>query len=765
MDASKEPYMSDSYCIPLNSASAVPLDLVGGKAQSLGLLTNKGFLVPPGFVVTSDALICYLQHNLIHIPPDIHEMPCTAALDCVTRVKNQIFKGDFPKPVRESILQALRMLSCTATFAVRSSAQSEDGATSSWAGMLKTFLGVREAEILRNIKACWASIFNETLLIYIHQHQSGFNYQMGVVVQEMIHPSASGVAFSVDPVDNNPEHLIVEIVSGACENLVSGESTPDRYVLLKSDMSIVSRNLQSEWQIKITRDELCQLAHITSQLAQLINAEVDVEWGIVDDKIHVLQIRPITTYFSTSSTYTVEHGFQYWWSDSEAYWAIEARAQILEKRRNITWNEIDNLILYTRKTITEAYLSEADVAHEFSKGNKYFSSDFLDNQNKLLHDLLTETEKFKDYCRTLRFDSLSNNQLNRFFNDSVDLFQRLVSHYKSTGPNPTTLIGDEISYYLNKEQLSELDKQYIDEQLEEEQYEFAALQTMLGKFEFISLIDQHLVRFPWLALNCFECEKARDTLVARPSIKNNGHGRSNGNNDDAIRKMVPSALLNAFLLIKRFRTKIKLCWASFDFLMIPFFAELARRTGESSTAINRYYRTEDIRTMLRDGIPLSLEEKNRRNDAMLSIVTNGRVSFYTGEEARNTCEQMLSNSSAETAIKGSVACSGKAETVTGHARILACNDPESLLRVREVMVEGDILVTAMTQFNTLDLVAKAGGIITDEGGILCHASIIAREMSVPCITGTKCASMRIRDGELVTMNLLNGSVAVHSQVV
>ena len=106
-------------------------------------------------------------------------------------------------------------------------------------------------------------------------------------------------------------------------------------------------------------------------------------------------------------------------------------------------------------------------------------------------------------------------------------------------------------------------------------------------------------------------------------------------------------------------------------------------------------------------------------------------------------------------IRGTVANHGK---ISGRVHILSCNDPDNANRVRAQMLDGDVLVSEMIQFNVMDLVQRAGGLVTDEGGMLSHAAILAREMGIPCIVGTQRATQMLRDGDRVTIDTKAGWV-------
>ena len=72
--------------------------------------------------------------------------------------------------------------------------------------------------------------------------------------------------------------------------------------------------------------------------------------------------------------------------------------------------------------------------------------------------------------------------------------------------------------------------------------------------------------------------------------------------------------------------------------------------------------------------------------------------------------------------------------------------------------EGEILVSSMTIPDFLPAMKKAAAIVTNEGGVLCHAAILARELQKPCIIGTQFATHILRDGDYVEVDANNGIV-------
>lgn len=100
-------------------------------------------------------------------------------------------------------------------------------------------------------------------------------------------------------------------------------------------------------------------------------------------------------------------------------------------------------------------------------------------------------------------------------------------------------------------------------------------------------------------------------------------------------------------------------------------------------------------------------------------------------------------------IRGMTACKGYAR---GRVRIVIRNDDFAKFS------EGDILVTTMTRTEFLNIMKLASAIVTDEGGLTCHAAILSREFGIPCVVGTKTATKSLRDGDLVEVDAGSGTV-------
>ncbi|MDD4902394.1 MAG: PEP-utilizing enzyme [Patescibacteria group bacterium] len=191
--------------------------------------------------------------------------------------------------------------------------------------------------------------------------------------------------------------------------------------------------------------------------------------------------------------------------------------------------------------------------------------------------------------------------------------------------------------------------------------------------------------------------------------------------------------------------------AAWDALM-PFFEKLGRK-HKTSPAELMFYLPKEFFKFLQEGKKVGEKILQERKKHYVLWLQNGRMKFYLGKQARQVeMEQVPPEKIAPVKeIKGMVACRGKA---TGKVRVV--NTKAQMER----MQAGEILVSIMTTPRLLAATKKASAIITDEGGITCHAAIISREFKIPCIIGTKNASKILKDGDFVEVDADSGIVKI-----
>jgi pyruvate,water dikinase len=265
----------------------------GVKASVLGELEANGFNVPDGFAVSNEVFIKYMKYNSIPFTID----------ECLSRnekMREQIINGKFPIDIEnelEELFNNINQDELDAKYVVRSSAVREDNKEHSMAGMFSSFIKLSSfEEVLKFIKECYASVFDDKVIEYIVNNDLGIEaLKMGVVIQEFIIGDYSGVNFSVDTIDMNEEYMHVNVVSGICDDFVSGKRVSSFYSICKKDGMVVESKIQDNHKILLS-EYIENLHKITLNIEKLMNEKVDIEWTINGNLIYILQARPITTF-------------------------------------------------------------------------------------------------------------------------------------------------------------------------------------------------------------------------------------------------------------------------------------------------------------------------------------------------------------------------------------------------------------------------------------------------------------------------------------
>lgn len=171
---------------------------------------------------------------------------------------------------------------------VRSSASVEDGNKKSAAGVYKSLLNIDKDSLVASVREVIASLYNENCIIYFpDQDFHPSRYYMGVVIQEMIESDYSGVAFTVDPNTGDSSEILVEMSEGLGDKIVSGVTDVESYSIPKWDDFLIKD--------KIKKNILDELRFWSVKAEELARQTVDLEWAYANNKLYILQCRPITT--------------------------------------------------------------------------------------------------------------------------------------------------------------------------------------------------------------------------------------------------------------------------------------------------------------------------------------------------------------------------------------------------------------------------------------------------------------------------------------
>jgi len=342
--------MTQPFARPLAAVRTADRPAVGGKAAALGELTAAGLPVPPGFAVTTGAFRCLLREadpdgaltrRVALLAPGDH-----AAIEAATAdLRAHILHAPLPAGVREEITACYQALGGAPAgpvgngdaggipVAVRSSATGEDSAAASYAGLQDTYLWVDgAAAVAGHVRRCWASLYSvESVSYRRHQGLPEDGLAMGVVVQAMLDPRCAGVMFTRSPVTGDPSVVVVEASWGLGSALVSGDVTPDSYVVSKVTGDVLRRTVAAKLRSHrrdpagpgvrvhdvdperrrvpcLHDEEIRALAALGRRVSEHYGSAQDIEWAITapapggdpptgrPHSIHVLQSRPETVW-------------------------------------------------------------------------------------------------------------------------------------------------------------------------------------------------------------------------------------------------------------------------------------------------------------------------------------------------------------------------------------------------------------------------------------------------------------------------------------
>ncbi len=300
--------------------------LVGGKGANLGEMTRAGIPVPPGFIVTSESWYQFIDETGLRkeIKTHLHGLDVNDSkkLQKVSEeIKWLITSTRTPKYLEDKIKEYYSQLSngTNMLVAVRSSATAEDLPDASFAGQQATFLNVKgEEEVARTVKKCWASLF-EARAIFYREEQKFDHFKVGIAVpvQKMVQSDVSGIMFSINPVTNDKDTIIIEAIYGLGEYIVGGNVNPDHYEVDKNTLAIKNKVVVSqthklvktgdggnddqpvaaEWQNiqKLWDESIPPLAELSRKLEQHYGKPQDSEWAVENGQVFIVQTRPITT--------------------------------------------------------------------------------------------------------------------------------------------------------------------------------------------------------------------------------------------------------------------------------------------------------------------------------------------------------------------------------------------------------------------------------------------------------------------------------------
>ncbi len=798
-----QPNSKSTYIKHFRDISKDLMSQVGGKGANLSYLYQRGFPVPEGFIVFSNAF-------------ENDELKPTAWNKIQEKLTSFMNKNKDKK------------------FAVRSSALVEDSSEASFGGQFDTFLNIRSMSAIKQaIKDVYNSRKNERVKTYSQAKGITVENEMAIVLQVMIPSEISGVIFTADPITGNDLIIKGNYIYGLGDKLVSGEVDAFEFTIEKN-----SSEYQGSIELKKYRRKILKLI---KRIEREFRSPLDIEWCIYNNTVYILQSRPITNLITLNLINGETNDSligNYLWSNSNAaeavpdvmtpftwsFWKMfHFETSPLKTMRNypfagnICGRAYFNfsLLFSFYKMIsrnpdraiqgTEALLGR--IPKEMSRNLMIipFSKKLLikvvlgsipaqRKYKKLQKQLPAYTKEAPEICRSMEKEFLQKNtlrELDNIWNIKLKPYLLLSLFMIRAGMNlfsdPYSKLKNELTKLIGEQGATELLSNLSgnNDYLESMGPVIGLFKIQRGKIRREEYLQQYGHRGP------HECELS----LPRPS--------ENPKWIDDQLKEYSSSNLDVDAMIKAHRGRFEESWKNFVSRYPKKSKKITKKLEQ--VRIGAYKReasrSETIRVvgLLRSfllhigsltGITndiffLTLEELEK-------LLREDDRSFFSYIPARKeTYERYLSFPPYPVFIKGSfnpkqwfenptrrsdfydATATEDISQIIDYTRIEgfpgAVGRVEGVVRViftpeeGDELIEGEILVTPLTNVGWTPLFPRAKAIITDTGAPLSHAAIVARELGIPAVVGTGDATMRLKTGDRVIVDGGAGIVTIVSE--
>lgn len=780
---------------------------VGSKAGTLGELRRRGLPVPDGFVVTTVALERFLRATgldaLVRARlAELRGAPDGAAERVSRELREAIASQPLPDDLAGPIDALLRRLRAR-SLAVRSSAPFEDGRDQSWAGQFDSFLGVSPGRVGESVRQCWASLFTARALAY-RSTDDGERASMAVLVQSMVPADRAGVAFSTHPVTGVTSQIVVEAVYGLGESLVSGQVTPDTFTLDKRSLRLVARAPHLQTQARRASDDgvaqvslstaerrrgtldaagLRRLGRLVVEVERRFGAPVDVEWALSRGQPRLLQCRPITAaplaasaVDRSSLTEDAMRAMEWRYIHTRTrspFFAHAFMGGIPEYLNDIgldyrvrhigiflgdvamnrpDWDALARRVLALRAADPGWPLRAIRLCHEQhaaarARWRRLLARDWSTSSPAALARGL---ESYVDDC--LRFNAfvvwppVMEADLTR------EVQERLRARFGDAWTAAFAVASDPVEAGV-----------VLDEQLA-----LLRIAERLGRGHDVGgALEAHARRFGWMknvgyfgdwfgAAHYAQLAR-RAAKSARASLAETRAGIASkrrafarllrATSDDASLQSLLRTT-NAAVAFRSYRTEM--FYESYRYAR-PLLAAIARRVGLSSRGVLQLF-PDEILALVRSEKRAARDLVRERERGYIWVSDRAGTYFtLAGAEAERAHPVFLGDGapSSRTELVGQAAFPG---VVRGRAVVVRTSAELASIRA------GDVLVAHATNIDYVHVLRKVAAIVTEEGGILCHAAVVSREMRIPAVIGTGDATRVLATGDQLEVDGARGLV-------
>lgn len=730
------------------------------KWASLGEMTQAGFRVPAGFVLTSEA---YGKKRMVW---------------------------------EISVLNAFDSLGCK-FVAVRSSGTKEDGIEDSFAGQFETYLYVTREQLIEKIIECHDSLNSPRIIAYCHSKNiDRGQIKVAVVIQKMINSDVAGVGFTVNPITYNTDEVMLEAWLGIGEAVVSGMITPDNYIInkktdliekiisiqnLKITLNAENGGTKEEkiediltWKQKLSDEHILEISKLAKKIELHYGKPMDIEWGVEWWEVFILQARPMTTL----GKYKEKYHFMWWQKQS----AMVAEAMILNfvlynDEFTIT-EKINNVIREHAEWFSYIYFSHSSLNNWYINGNIYLTKEWRIFMFDMIEEVQKNFQAIIKEIQEVQYGRLSQEQKWELFRKYMKCIIFIQKLFRASDPSSTQIIEKILLKHIEEKFGSESSVKIMADlitscKLDKTQEEVIDFYDLISDKSEIqdSELHTHWLRYPWNFANVWSKNEARSYLRERmnktdiPDLKKEIENIYKSKQElhekqQIILSQIAPEYLDyvqtlQHLWITRFH--LKHCWSGAETLISDFLQNLANEVGMDYENFMMSYNFSDILTYLESGKRLPEEEIQKRLFYSIVHFHDWKIEYIYWEDAKKYFDNLYTLESTGHELQWMCANGG---SISGKVRIVVVDDLKQFQKDCETFEAGEILVTTMTSPLMIELAKKSAGIITNEWGICSHAAIIARELWIPCVVGTRTATKKLKTWDMVSMQADSWSINI-----
>ena len=731
----------------------------GNKAIRLGELMEVGLPVPNGFAVTD---------KIFSREPAFQPLPQSQDDSALT-------PGPLTHQEKKLLQKAWKTIDAE-KVAVRSSGLNEDGKNRSYAGIFESILNVRRDDLISTLEEVHSSLSSSRVSAYA----GGYEERGGVLVQKMVDAEYAGVLFTEHPTTTGC--CLVELMSGLGESLVRGTATPESYLFGRYSHERIDE--------KLPPISLQPLLELGRRAEDLYGCPQDIEWAYANDQFFLLQTRNITVSIKDS--------------DSDAGSLERERFRLLELVANETLetavyaqNELSELLPrptplsldfmerlwiaggstdlacqslgipyaveeeappYVNSVFGALYINRAEEARRLKSGPGIMASFTLARsadsiRKRFQNEFLPPFEKKMRLREVLNLSRLRLEEL-------LDLTASWIEEFVQDTYVEADIINIAADFYL-KTAAQRLDKHGLDSGVYLAKMPPTVVHQAMCLLPKIKLgqrdVQEFLDAFGHRAPHDYEFAAPRyqeDAELVRELVACAHSVTKTRDHEEAIKELGDNRILR--LVVQRAQ----------DFQVLK--EEAKHNCLREFSTIRTLLMEVDTRLELNGGIfYLQLDELPRLSnpdflDAALDTIKRRRADLQLWKELQ--LPHLLSIGNLERfRVEGAQIVDNKSKGVLHGKRV--SGEKEVVGRVRVItapeqineLKNGEIMVTRFMDPTWTPLFPQVGGVITEVGGWLSHAAIVAREYNVTATVGASGVMDELQNGDLVHMRT-NGTI-------